>query len=177
MTKIRVIFLHLFLVISDDCLAIKFDIGGIGSLFMQPNSQYYHYSSGAFAGVSSENRNFIWRLSFIERPRFETETHADGEVGGFTHIGTKVTDGKKFYLLSFLGGGRMFGYLQDLESKERRSYLVEGLSCQVEAVMHIEGFYLSFSHQTFVAKDGNDQFEAYVVWPFNFLSLRMGMSI
>ncbi|MFK7826529.1 MAG: hypothetical protein AB8G05_20470 [Oligoflexales bacterium] len=144
---------------------------------MQPNSQYYHYSSGVFAGISNDKQSVLWRASFIERPRYETKTHADGESGLFTHLGTKLTSSNNLYLLCFVGVGRMFGYLQDLASKERRSYDVEGLSFQAETVLHLGSFYLSFSHQTFVAKDGNDQFEAYVVWPFNFLSMRMGVSI
>ena len=174
--KYTIIFI-LCLKASKECPAITFDIGGLGSLLMQPNSQYYHFSSGAFAGISTEKKSFLWRASFIERPRYETKSHADGEVGVFSHIGTKITSGKKFYLLSFLGLGRMFGYLQDLSNKERRSYSVEGVSVQAEAVMNLDSFYFSVSHQTFVAKDGDDQFEAYAVWPFNFISLRMGVSI
>ena len=170
-------YLYLFLLFSNTCLAYKLDIGGIGALLMQPNSQYYHYSSGAYTGISSDKQTILLRASFIERPRFETQTHADGEMGIFSHIGTKITSDKNLYILCFFGAGRMFGYLQDLSSKDRRSYDVEGLSFQAEAVMNFSHLYLSISHQTFIAKDGNDQFEAYVVWPFNFVSIRMGVRI
>ncbi|NRA44270.1 MAG: hypothetical protein HRU09_04850 [Oligoflexales bacterium] len=177
MKRLKAPIFALLMLSPDACLALATDVGGIGALMMQPNSQYYHYSAGAFAGVSTEKQGFLWRVSFIERPKYETSTHADGEAGLFTHFGTKVTSGKRFYLLSFLGVGRMFGYLQDLNTKERRSYNVEGLSFQAEAVMQLGRFFLSLSHQTFIAKDGDDQFEAYVVWPFNFLSMRIGVSI
>jgi hypothetical protein len=157
--------------------SMSVEVGSQASYFIQPNSQYFHQSSGAFLGIASTKKKLIWRFSYIERQQFRTDTFADGEIGLFTHIGTQLKSNKFLQLFAFLGGGKMHGYINEKDLQVRRSYTLSGVSSSAEARTSLLDLHFALHLQTFVGFDGNYQLKYYVAWPFTIIALRVSFEL
>ncbi len=142
----------------------------------QPTSQYYHLVYGGYGELGREDRKFLTRLTYMERPKFKSAGFTDQEFGGFAMVGTNLTDVKKAYgLNTFLGCGRMFGYIAANEADlPKRNYAISGVTLVLEGYLQFYGIDLGIGLQNFTGLVSREEFKTYVAWPYNFYMARLG---
>lgn len=148
----------------------------------QPTSFYYLASYGAYLQASSDNERFLLRAIYIERPEFKANGYTDQDYGSFALLGSKLKNWKWHGVYAFFGYGNMSGFIKtnsDHESSEQkeRTYSIDGLSACLEYRMRLGGFDIGIDHQTFVGSTNQEQLNARVAWPYNFLKLNIGYRI
>jgi len=168
-------------ILSSESLAISYSVGPAAGLMQQPTSQYYHYVYGSYAEVSTDDRKVYLKALYLERPRFNASGFSDQEFVGFGFIGTQLTSAKKPYAINALvGGGKISGYIRQNnsdgeQSYSSRSYALNGAALGVEASMTFSKFHASLFHQTFIGLSSQEDYDADVVWPFNFFVAKIGL--
>lgn len=150
---------------------------------MQPASQYFHIVRGGFLDWGREDQKFLIRLSYIERPVFESSGYADQEMGGFAGLGTQAWWSKNYSLLVFAGAGQMRGYskLSDSASGDggvsRRDFVLAGLSLALELGVQWQHINLAVNHHLFTGFSTREQTSAFVAWPYTFFLLKLGFFV
>lgn len=168
---------RIILAVAPFLVGMRWDSGGLGGLMVQPDSQYYHYISGVYAGISSEKKKLCFRSSFLQRSPYQASGFRDEEHGYFSHLGTLVAGSSQQGLLLYLGAGEMRGSLQKTGTNQKRSYNITGFSLQTEYGVQLGGFYGALTYHNFIGIQQNNQVQAFVAWPFNYLFLRLGLEL
>ena len=157
--------------------AMTFDVGTMAGLMTQPNSQYYHLSGGAYAGLSILDQFLSARFWYISRPEHKSQGFADSDYGSFLTIGHEVWRSGPMGIQTWAGRGKAGGYIRHPDSDQERRYQLWGYTFGLEAGIFTDWLTLSLCHFSFVGIDGRHQFESFVAWPFSFFTLNMGVTI
>jgi len=171
-----ILFVILF-AFSESLFAGEFRLLSAAGLMQQPSSQYYSTVYGASADFSTDEQTAILRGQYLQRPKYSSVGFEDQDIAYFGFVGTKVTKTKAHGLFAYAGGGTVQGYVKNIYTEQKSTYSMSGLGLSIEYSAHFGNFVGSFSHTSFSGYADNDQFQAYVVWPYNYFLLQLGMRV
>ena len=154
-----------------------------GGLMQQPSSNYYLATYGLSAEAGTDTGSFLTRLTYIERPEFRDAGYADKDYGWFALVGTKLTKAPTHGLYAFFGVGRMAGYVETDQAKNktagnlRRTFGVYGPTAALEYVAHWGRYDIGVGHRTLIGYVDNTELKSLVAWPYNFFEFHLGVTL
>ena len=158
-------------------LAFNLQLGTMGGLLTQPGSQYYHYVRGLYGGLGAVRSSLGLRLWYLARPVHSSEGYEDQDSLLLYTAGGHVWSSGVVTLGGWAGFGIAGGYIKELDSPVKHNYRLRGIPVGIELAIKGDFFYGALSHISFTGIDGNNQFQAFVAWPFNCFTLNLGISI
>jgi len=137
---------------------------------------------GSTLEIASDEYAFISRLSYYERPVFKNQGYEEQDFSSFFIIASKLSETMQPGIIAGLGWGQVNGYLQASNSKsqgyyDKQSYMLDGPSTELEVLYQTSRVNLALSYKTCLGIRDQEQFDIKVLWPFNYITLKIGANI
>lgn len=175
--------MHALLIGSPKAFSLSYTLLGHTGLMQQPSSQYYHEIYGLTGKLFFEDSGFFTSLTYLERPKFKAYGFADQEQFAHLNFGKILIDEKHYRLDVSVGPGRVWGYVEfdgqipaSLETNSRDFY-INGAAYNTSFSVYLSKVALSISHTFFAGYRDKGDFDSYVLWPYLFFSLGIGVGI
>lgn len=168
----------LWLVFTVPATAVTVATGPLVGVMVQPTSYYFHLVRGGAVSVGTDNDLFTMQAGYVERPPFTAAGFVDQDFFHYVTAGTDLLKNKSWRLVAGAGVGRVFGMIGD-QTKElpTRRYLLNGLTTSAELGWRYKSFDVALNYFLFSSRTSRSQAEAYVSWPYHFITLRFGYAI
>ena len=117
----------------------------------------------------------MMRFRYLERPVFLDSGFEDKEFGYFYSLGTNIATSGRYFINTYCGYGKSSGYIKEIQTSQKESYSFSGVSFDFEAGMDFNPMFLSFSHSVFLTKTVDNDLNYYILWPFNYYLIKIGV--
>lgn len=160
-----------------------YKIGSLTGIMKQPSSNYYHFTYGGYGEFGNEKETILLRIGYVERPLYSELGFQDQESMIFAILGTKILNNKWHGLYAYFGYGEVTGFIKADDNIDpnlqgvKRDFRLPGPTAAIEYNLRLFKLDIALSHQTLIGYTDNEQLRAYVAWPYNFIFLKIGMSI
>ena len=134
------------------------------------------YNYGVYAQVHSEESAIILKTNYLERPEFTANDTKEQDFASFVHIGTRHGSFFHMNLDAFVGWGQINGFISRKIALDevKNSYIVQGPSVLIESSYQYKKAEIAFGFQNFLGVRNSEEVKIKVVWPYNFIVIRLG---